>query len=129
MKGLLLILGLSFYFISCEKADAVSYSLDGKYTGIFYRTGLDTVPVTLFFDGDRFEGQGSRPYYPAVCHGSFELDYTTIHFYDSCAWTANFDWSLILTGAYNIQISDGTVRIWKTHDSITDEYLLRQPYR
>lgn len=129
MKRFLWFIVVFAFTVGCEKSDNLSNSLEGNYLGIFNRTGMDTVPVSLFFDANRFEGSNSRTYYPAVCMGSFELDNSTIRFVDSCSWTANFDWSLILSGVYNIHFSDGTVRIWKTHGNITDEYLLRQPYR
>ena len=97
--------------------------------GIFSRTGMDTSQVSLYFDQDRFEGFSSAQNYPAICSGTFELDNNTVVFTDSCTLTANFDWSLILSGTFNISISDGTVRIWKTNGAVTDEYLLRQPTR
>ena len=97
--------------------------------GLFTRTGMDTSRVSIFFDQNRFEGQSTQVNYPAICRGTFELDENTVTFVDSCAWTANFDWSLILSGTYNINFSDGTVRIWKTNGAVTDEYLLRQPTR
>ncbi|HEX6192209.1 MAG TPA: hypothetical protein VFZ42_07585 [Chitinophagaceae bacterium] len=129
MKQLYISILLAVLFFSCEKTESASYSLGGNYLGIFSRTGMDTTQVSLFFDQNRFEGFSSRTNYPAICGGTFTLEDNTIQFTDSCAWTANFDWSLILSGAYNISISDGTVRIWKTNGAITDEYLLRQPTR
>ncbi|HET9430897.1 MAG TPA: hypothetical protein VFO70_06960 [Chitinophagaceae bacterium] len=129
MKKALVILILLSLLYSCEKSEAVSHSLSGNYVGIFSRSGMDTSQVTLFFDQNRFEGKSNRQHYPAVCRGSFELDDNHILFTDSCSWTANFDWSLILSGMYNINFSDGTVRIWKINGAVTDEYLLRQPFR
>ena len=129
MKQFCIGIVLAILFYSCEKTESASYSLGGTYMGMFSRTGMDTTQVTLFFDQNRFNGKSSRANYPAVCAGTFLLEDNTIQFRDTCAWTANFDWSLILSGSYNINISDGTVRIWKTNGAITDEYLLRQPTR
>ena len=129
MKQVFIGVVLAILFYSCEKTESASYSLGGTYMGMFSRTGMDTTQVSLFFDQNRFNGKSSRANYPAVCAGTFLLEDNTIQFRDTCAWTANFDWSLILSGSYNISISDGTVRIWKTNGAITDEYLLRQPTR
>jgi hypothetical protein len=114
---------------SCDKSETASYNLDGVYVGIFSRTGMDTARTSISFTGSRFEGQSNITNYPAICYGSYQLDHNEITFTDSCSWTANFDWSLILRGTYNISFSDGLVRIWKTSGAVTDEYLLRQPIR
>ncbi len=129
MKKILCLIAVTMVLIACDKTDTASNSLYGRYIGIFSRTGMDTSQVSLLFTGDRFEGQTGQAVYPAICRGSFDLGANTIHFADSCAWSASFDWSLILSGEYNINFGDGTVRIWKTDGSITDEYLLRQPAR
>lgn len=115
--------------IACDKSDGASFSLSGRYMGSFSRTGMDTSSVTVNFSGNRFDGQSDQLHYPAICRGSFDLDENTIQFTDSCSWTANFDWSLILSGQYSISYNDGTVRIWKTNGTVTDEYLLRQVIR
>ena len=129
MKRLLCFLGLVLLIVGCEKVESGSQSLQGRYTGLFSRTGMDTAQVSLMFEGERFEGQSNKQNYPAVCSGTVDLENNTISFTDACSWTANFDWSLILSGKYNINFSEGTVRIWKTNGAITDEYLLRQPSR
>lgn len=129
MKRVLLFMSLAIIFLSCEKSDAGSNELGGRYMGIFSRTGMDTSQVSIYFDQDRFEGFSSVEHYPAICSGTFTLGDNTVVFNDSCAWPANFDWSLILSGTYNVNFSDGTVRIWKTNGTVTDEYLLRQPTR
>jgi hypothetical protein len=115
--------------LACDKTDSESSGLYGRYIGIFNRTGMDTAQVSLLFTGNHFEGQSNKPNYPAVCRGNFQQDNNSIHFSDSCSWTANFDWSLILSGKYNISFMQGTVRIWKTNGVVTDEYLLRQPLK
>ncbi len=129
MKTLSWLVIIALVLISCEKADSSSYSLNGRYIGFFSRTGMDTAQVSLLFSGDRFEGESDMTNYPAICTGEFELDNNSVNFNDACAWTANFDWSLILSGNYNINVSNGTVRIWKTSGAVTDEFLLRQPAR
>jgi hypothetical protein len=120
---------VAFTFFACDKTESESSDLYGRYIGIFNRTGMDTAQVSLLFTGNRFEGQSNKQNYPAICRGSFLQDNNSINFTDSCSWTANFDWSLILSGKFNISFMQGTVRIWKTNGVVTDEYLLRQPVR
>ena len=114
---------------ACDKSDDPSLMLNGRYMGTFSRTGMDTASVSLLFNDNNFSGQSDRINYPAICRGSFDLNDNLIRFNDSCAWTANFDWSLILSGQYNISSNNGTVRIWKTNGTVTDEYLLNRVVR
>lgn len=129
MKRIICLISLVIILFSCEKSDSANYSLSGRYMGIFSRTGMDTSQVSIYFDLDRFEGFSSVTNYPAICAGKFDIEGDKVTFEDSCVWTANFDWSLILTGTYNLSFGEGTVRIWKTNGAVTDEYLLRQPTR
>ena len=120
--------------VSCDKNsdtdNPVDKNLIGSYMGTFHRTGMDTVGLILSFSENNFEGSSTRPKYPAICRGSFQLNTTTVTFTDSCVWTADFDWTLILNGNYNIDFnSDGSIRIWRTYGSVSDEYLIRRPIR
>lgn len=117
---------------ACKKDsnDSLPADFDGRYSGSFHRTGMDTTDVVLTFSDNRFEGQSSHEKYPATCHGSFEGDRDFISFADSCTWTADFDWSLILNGTYSLSFRpDKTLRIWRTNGTITDEYMLRKMSR
>jgi hypothetical protein len=127
MKTFLGLICICCSFIACDKVDNEAHTLSGTYIGIFNRTGMDTAQVSLHFSGHSFEGQSNRSKYPAICHGKVELGKSMISFTDSCSWTADFDWSLVLSGKYNISFADKMVRIWKTDGIVTDEYLLRQP--
>ncbi len=91
---------------------------------------MDTVAVDITFTGNLFEGYSTRTKYPAICNGSFELNKNTIVFYDSCIWTADFDWIFILTGEFKVHFEDErTVRIWRENSGIKDEYLLMRLIR
>ena len=127
MKTLFGAICICFCFIACDKTENETHTLSGTYVGIFNRTGMDTTQVSLRFTENSFDGHSNKPQYPAICRGKFDLAKTTINFTDSCSWTADFDWSLILSGKYNISFADKMVRIWKTDGIVTDEYLLRQP--
>lgn len=131
MKAIMCVLMCALIvFSSCDKANTESNGLYGVYKGYFSRTGNDTSLVDLEFTGGNFSGSSNRNKYPAICRGSFDIEENRISFHDSCAWTADFDWSLILNGDYNISFNqEGTVRIWRTTNAGTDEYLLRKPFR
>lgn len=131
MRLLVPILALTLIIAACQKDnDAVIANFDGMYSGTFHRTGMDTTEVTLSFSQTIFEGESSREKYPAICRGSFEIEDNIISFADSCTWTADFDWSLILNGTYNFSFrSDNTLRLWRTNGTVTDEYILRKRFR
>jgi hypothetical protein len=130
MKSLAFIFIASLVFIACKKNDSddtAGRQLDASYFGTFTRTGMETAFVNLTFANNTFNGTSDHTKYPAICHGSFDLDEHNIYFVDSCSWTADFDWTLILNGVYNISFpSDQEVRIWRTIGNVTDEYLLRK---
>jgi hypothetical protein len=131
MKLFVSILALTLLFAACQKDnDKDAPALGGLYSGTFNRTGMDTSNVSLDFSANLFEGTSDQAKYPAICNGSFEANESTIVFTDSCSWTADFDWSLILNGTYNLSYQDDNrIRIWKTNGTVTDEYLLRKVVR
>jgi hypothetical protein len=135
MKQLLCGLILVVLIAACKKNNnnnnTTTGDIYGRYTGTFSRTGMDTVPVTLFFKNDNtFEGTGGAANYPAICSGHFQKSSNTLMVSDTCVWTANFDWSLIFAGNYSISFSGtNAVRVWRTNGAITDEYLLRKLIR
>ena len=125
MKWMLCLLGVCLLG-ACQKNNTTepTYSLAGRFTGDFHRSGLDTVQVTLLFKTDGgFEASGGRQYYPALCNGTYQRQGNQLVVDDSCAWTANFDWSLIFDGTYDLQFLDANkIRIRRTQGSVTDEY-------
>src|SRR5688572_10337127 len=136
MKQLLIVATMVFVLGACDKNmdDSINVKstddLAGTFSGNFHRTGMDTAGVTIFFDKTWYQGRSMRPNYPAICAGRFELNGSTISFTDTCSWTANFDWSLILDGTYNINFtSDSTIVMWRTNGNIKDEYRLTRPFR
>lgn len=135
MRFLVPILALTLLVViliaACKKDNTdIPADFDGMYSGTFHRTGMDTADVTLTFSENTFQGQSSREKYPAICHGSFDAEQGLISFVDSCTWTADFDWSLILNGAYTLSFrSDESIRIWRTNGTVTDEYILRKRSR
>jgi hypothetical protein len=118
-----------FFLFACKKNnDSSSNQLNGLYRGTFNRTGMDTAQVNIIFqNNNRFEGTGGPLNYPSICAGSFQQSSNSLVVDDTCTWTANFDWTLIFDGSYNINYTGGnSVRIWRTNGAVTDEYLLNK---
>ena len=129
MKQVFVLLLLTCVLFACKKNGTEEYSeLYGHYRGTFNRTGMDTAQVSIFFKNDGgFEGTGGPLNYPSICGGRFLQTGNSIAVDDTCAWTANFDWTLIFDGNYNINFTgENSVRIWRTNGAITDEYLLNR---
>jgi len=134
MKKLMISALFVFTLAACDKKDSsdtvAPNELSGNYVGTFHRTNMGTSQVMLSFINNSFSGSSSVEKYPALCHGSFLLNSPNITFTDSCTWTADFDWTLILNGTYNISFLDErNVRIWRDNGTVTDEYLLHIPTR
>lgn len=129
---MLFALALGTLLVSCdkEKENSPELAFRGSFSGHFHRTGMDTIPVFLDFAENTYSGYSSRTKYPAICRGSWQTSGTTISFTDSCTWTADFDWTLILNGNYNFSIeNDNRIRIWRLTGAVKDEYLLWHPVR
>lgn len=119
--------------IGCKKSDGVQPSFDftGNYSGTFSRTNVESgwncvSDVTLFFTDTTFSGTSVQHYFPAICAGDLEMSKSKIIFQNTCAWPAHFDWSLILSGEWNCEISVNHLRMWKERGNIEDEYLLNK---
>jgi hypothetical protein len=137
MKTLLFSLAFISLLTACNKnqddlSDPISAQneISGTYSGTFQRTGMGSSGVVLMMGGGRYEGTSTISKYPAICHGSYTAAASSITFKDSCNWTADFDWTLILDGTYNLErFPDGGLRIWRTTGSVTDEYVFDRPTR
>jgi hypothetical protein len=132
MKQVLGVLAFVLVLSACKKNNnndsQMTHELSGRYTGTFNRTGMDTTNISFFFNEDKsYEGTGGTQNYPAICGGNFQQTGNRLVVNDTCAWTANFDWTLIFDGSYEISFpGENTVRIWRTNGATTDEYLLRR---
>ena len=105
-------------------------SVQGEYEGIFYRTTpsgeQSRSKIHLTFTGDYFEGNSETVKYPAICGGDFNLDGKTITFKNTCVWTAEFDWTLILDGSFAIQREGERITMVKSAGTIVDTYVLER---
>ncbi len=96
---------LLLIFSSCED-DSPAAAVDGLYDGLFYRSNpqqrILTSDVTLDLSGGKFAGLSSIDQYPAICQGSYSATSTQLEFRNECVFTADFDWTFILDGTYEI---------------------------
>ena len=82
--------------------------------------------MTLILDGNKFEGTSSIVKYPAICRGTFTLGGDEIEFRNGCAWTAEFDWSLILSGKFKFTKEGDEIVITKSDNGFFDIYRLKR---
>jgi len=140
-KYLLLIICLT-YFSGCEKNEKnipnkeniVTFQ-DGNYVGTFKRelswTDSYTANVTMTFSSNVWSGTSDITEYPALCSGTYSMKGDTIIFENYCAWTAEFDWSLILSGKYVLETKEDSVEIYRNYPRTepvlyTDRYKLKK---
>lgn len=114
-----LALFISLLQMSCNGDDQLIGELEGTYIGTFQRAGTfsyDQISdVTLVFKDGRYEGKSSISKYPAVCRGSFSIINENIEFVNECPWTADFDWSFILEGKFNLYPDGNKVVIQRSY--------------
>jgi hypothetical protein len=139
MRSKFVIFGLLvFFLVNCTKPEKESqdktYKLkEGKYTGTFYRT-ISWKPttysaVTITFTSNKWEGTSEEAYYPALCHGTYELKDTFITFINECAFPAHFDWNLILAGGYNFLVENDTLKFSKIIGVDSTNFVTKNVYK
>jgi hypothetical protein len=122
---------LLLFCLSCNK-EAREQQLAGNYTGVFQRlSSAGTYPeaaVTLNLQSNSFTGSSSNARYPALCHGKWEAGSNTLVFTNSCVWTADFDWTLILDKTFQYERKGDSLLLTRQHAHFTDTYrLVRVP--
>ena len=111
--------------LSCSKNEtevSIPTTTNGNYIGIFERNGI-TSNVQLNLNNGVFNGQSATDKFPALCSGTYLIAGNTITFENGCAWTAEFDWTLILTGEWNYTFNGTTLLLTKSNG---DKYTLTQ---
>ena len=106
---------------------------EGTYHGTFQRqmvwTDTEIASITLIFTANQWSGTSEFQKYPALCHGTYSINGATILFENACIWTAEFDWSLILSGKYVLTKTGKSVEFSRdyrsaTTDTYTDKFIL-----
>ena len=134
MKTILFFICVLLAFVSCEKEEEIQKQIsEGTYVGTFQRQIVwaesDTANITLTFNGNQWSGSSNFEKYPALCHGTYFIVGDSIIFGNDCAWTAEFDWSLILAGKYLLTKTGNRIEFSKdyrsaTSDTYIDKYIL-----
>ncbi|HEX8333977.1 MAG TPA: hypothetical protein VF622_15260 [Segetibacter sp.] len=128
MKNLLLLsFLLTTVLMGCDKEVVTP---DGEYVGTFARTSPNsnwvTSNVTLNISGKSYSGTSDKQYYPVICKGTLEFKGSTLTVTPECMFTANFDWTLIFKGDYEVEAEGESLRLLKRHGDFTDVYNLKK---
>lgn len=104
-----------------EDAEAVPViELEGEYRGRYWVTydegrsqqQRSDGPVRMRFSKGSYEVQGERRLLPPSGGGDFHIDGRVLVLKDTAMHTADFDWTLILDGRFDIDMGDdGVVRL------------------
>jgi len=131
MKRLLITILLFPFLFACSEEDDPTLELaEGTYAGIFYRSSPNarwaTADVQLTLVDGRFSGSSSIARYPAICEGTYQIPGSeTIQFTNKCSFTADFDWTFILDGTFQIRQEGKTIILSRQYEgSVTDTYEL-----
>ena len=119
--------------LSCQDNEEPDFSLaNGTYSGVFYRSSPTTKwagsSVTITFDDGTFNGGSDSVKYPAICEGAYKkVGLSSVEFANTCVWTADFDWSFILSGRYEIDyVEDELVMTQSVGAQAYNTYRLRR---
>ena len=105
----------------CNKEDDnIETSIDGNYIGIFERSG-NTSNVELTFNNGIWTGESETVKFPALCNGTYSDSGNVMTFENSCTWTAEFDWTLILGGDWSYTFNGNLLIMTKSNG---DKYTL-----
>jgi len=80
--------------------------------------------VIIEFTSNQFSGESDVTNFPAVCTGTYTLEDGGIIFENECFFTADFDWTLILKGTYQYQVTGSRLEIMRIKNDVTDKYIL-----
>lgn len=95
-------------------------ALDGLYRGRYWITHQDGTSdqnrqdgnAWMSFDKGSYEVQGDFELLPPAGGGEYYIDGRVLVLKDTVMHTANFDWTLILNGRFDVDMSeDGAVRL------------------
>lgn len=107
-----------FLLTGCSENDAVPEIIDlnGTYEGTFtveYLNGgqIRSNPVTVTFSDSTFTSTSGENRVPAGGSGKYEVGINSIIFTDENFWTADFDWNLILSGEYALNVSESVITL------------------
>ncbi len=110
---------MTFFAVSCKKTTSDLLIPEGTYVGTFQRqtsTGGQVSNVTITFSANSWTGKSQFVKYPALCHGTYNAKGAdSITFENACPWTAEFDWTLILSQDYKIKFVGNDIEFSKDY--------------
>lgn len=120
--------------IGCKKdKDSGGSFADGTYIGTFQRIGSKIVDVTLNLNNGGYNGVHQNNIYeryPVIGLGTYSVSGGKISFLDSLAYTADFDWTIILSGDYEYSVNGENLTITRKYNNgVKDIYKLRKSDR
>lgn len=120
---LLFTLGLS---LGCKKPDKVNVVNDGDYTGLLVVTNSaksvpNTYPVVASLKNGRFNITYKNISKPAAGSGTYTFNKGLAVFANEGAYTADFDWNMILNGEYEIKSNATDLKLIKKFKSVLPE--------
>ncbi|HAN78614.1 MAG TPA: hypothetical protein DCQ31_13055 [Bacteroidales bacterium] len=95
--------------------------VEGTYTGTFWRE-KGSSEVSLELKNGKFTGGSNQNHFPAICSGSYTVKGNIITFSNECFFTADFDWSLILSDDFELLKTDEGLNLKSMKNS--DQYKL-----
>jgi len=111
---------LTLFAVSCKKVNPEFLIPEGTYVGTFQRlssSGGEVSNVTITFSGNNWTGQSQFAEYPALCQGKYKTSGgDKITFENACAWTAEFDWTLILSQDYKLVFAGNSIEISRDYN-------------
>ena len=116
MKYKVFILATLFLlFTDCtSNTDTFTDRISGNYSGTFERNGVST-PIQITFDNGTFNGQSAVEKFPAICNGIYTSNGDQITFTNNCIWTADFDWTLILSEEWTFERDQSELTLTKAN--------------
>jgi hypothetical protein len=122
----LILIILAFLLTSCDDESVELIDIEGTFIRTSPNSKYEPSKVTLMFSNGQFQGESEITKYPAICRGSYEIEETNVVFTDSCFWTAEFDWSLILSGEFAAELTSDELTLQRKNGSIWDLYELKR---
>lgn len=132
MRPLIISFIIALLFSSCNEEDGQLENRfeEGTYSGTFIRNWpsgqSNTANITMTFEDNKWSGSSNIPKFPALCRGTFSITGNKITFQNECPWTAEFDWSLILSGEFTLEKSGKELEFsnYNRSATFTDHYKL-----
>lgn len=121
--------------VACNKSNntmdtPLSPPQGAVYKGTFRRVGTGNEfisAVSLAFMGNGWTGTSQFQKYPALCNGTYRGNDHELIFENGCVWTAEFDWTLILAGSYQLTVDGDSLVLLKSYGAgFSDVYRLKK---